>query len=207
MKNSRRLENLHHLAKSSLVSGRHTKFDVYSIKEDNETVIFQRFKLTHWLRGHPSNLMGENFKSAVSNSFYYQLYSILSSEGMYVRLCVWANDLEKNSNWLPLITKKAFPSLLCPLSSLIAEVLWDCAADNVERYLVFILTPSPFSITARRGWKSERLTSTVSLIQRWPFYLSLTNENNGKVCWEAFQIERSMWRDLLHCPQLATQMW
>lgn len=58
MRNSRRLEDLHHLAKSSLVSGRHTKFDVYSIKEDNETVIFQRFKLSHWLRGHPSNLMG-----------------------------------------------------------------------------------------------------------------------------------------------------
>lgn len=118
MKNSRRLENLHHLAKSSLVSGTHTKFDVYSIKEDNETVIFQRFKLTHWLRGHPSNLMGENFKSAVSNSFYCQLYSILSSEGMYVRLCVWVYDLEKNSNWLPLITKKLSLCFcaLCPLS-------------------------------------------------------------------------------------------
>lgn len=80
---------MHHLAKSSLVSGRHSKFAAYSIKEDNEMVTFQRFELSHWLRGHPPNLMGETLKSAVSNGFHYQLYSTLSSEGITVRLfCV-----------------------------------------------------------------------------------------------------------------------
>lgn len=77
------------------MSARHTKFDVNSIKEDNETTIFQRFKLSHWLRAHPSNLMEENFTSTVPNSFHYELYSTSSSEGISVRLFF---DLEKNSN-------------------------------------------------------------------------------------------------------------
>lgn len=114
MRNSRRLENLHHLAKSSLVSGRHTKFDVYSIKEDNETVIFQRFKLSHWLRRHPSNLMAENCKSAVANSFHYQLYSTLSSEGISVRLCVRVYNLEKNRIGY-LGSQRSFPFTSIPL--------------------------------------------------------------------------------------------
>lgn len=132
----RRLENLHHLAKSSLVSGRRTAFYVYSIKKDNEMAIFQRLKLSHWLRAHSSNLMGETCKSAApksvvvlfsfttkshififtilidgyndfKNSFYCQLYSIPSSEGISERLFP---DLEKSSNWLPLISVL---SLLC----------------------------------------------------------------------------------------------
>lgn len=194
MRISRRLENLHHLAKSSLVSGRHTTLYVYSIKKDNEMAIFQRLKLSHWLRAHSSKFMGETFKSATpnsfffsfitksqififtiliygyndislwvcffSNSFYYQLYSIPSSEGISERLFP---DLEKSSNWLPLIL---VPSLLCLSTTLNVEVLLsrDCVADTVQRYPMFILTLSPFSITAHRGWKSQTLTSPVSLI-------------------------------------------
>ena len=56
---SRSLENLYRLAKSSLVSRRFTKFDVYSIKEGSEIAIFQRFKLNHWVRVHPSNFLAE----------------------------------------------------------------------------------------------------------------------------------------------------
>lgn len=85
MRISRSLENSHHLAKSSLVSGRHTKFDVHSIKEDNKKAIFQRLKLSHWLRAHPSNLMEETFKFSVPNGFHYQLYSTPSSEGISER--------------------------------------------------------------------------------------------------------------------------
>lgn len=164
MRISKRLENLHHLAKSSLVSGRHTTFDVYSIKKDNEMAIFQRLKLCHWLRAHFSNLMGETFKSATPNSsiffsfttksqifilailiygrndiflwvffpnsFYYQLYSTPSSEGTSERLFFFSN-LEKSSNWLPLIS---VPSLLCLSTSLNVEVLLsrDCVADTIQ---------------------------------------------------------------------------
>lgn len=49
-------------------------------------------------------------------------------------------DLEKNSNWLLLISKKAFPSLLFLSSSLSVEVSWDCVADTVEGSF------SPFSL-------------------------------------------------------------
>lgn len=52
------------------------------------------------------------------------------------------SNLEKSSNWLPLIS---VPSLLCVTTSLSVEVVLfrDCAADTVQRYPMFILTPSP----------------------------------------------------------------
>lgn len=133
---------MHPLAEPSLVFRRHVKFDVYSIKESNEMAIFQRFKLSHWLRAHRSNLTAETFKSAIPNSFHYQLYST-SSQGMSMRL--FFNLEEKNSNWLPLISKKAFPSLPFLSSCLRAEVFLprDCVADTVERYSVY---SHPFSL-------------------------------------------------------------
>jgi len=49
------------------------------------------------------------------------------------------NAEEKNSNWLPLISKKAVPSLPFLSSSLNAEVLLpkDCVEDSVHRYHVY----------------------------------------------------------------------
>ena len=68
---------------------------------------------------------------------------------------------EKNINWLPLISKKAFPSLPFLSSSLNAEVLLpkDCVEDTVHSNHVYSY-PSPFSITAHRAWKSQTHVST-----------------------------------------------
>ena len=93
-----------------------------------------------------------------------------------------------NSYWLPLISKKAFSSLLSLSSSLNVEVLLsrDCVAGTVLKYPMFILTPSPFSITAHRGWKSQTLTSPGSLIWRWSFHLILTTDQ-WDICRESLQ--------------------
>lgn len=69
------------------------------------------------------------FMGFFPNSFYYQLYSTPSSEGTSERL--FFSNLEKSSNWLPLIS---VPSLLCLSTSLNVEVLLsrDCVADTIQ---------------------------------------------------------------------------
>lgn len=98
---------------------------------------------------------------------------------------------EKNSNWLPLISKKAFPSLPFLSSCLSAEVFLprDCVADTVERYSAY---SHPFSLLhhSPQGLGEVRLMFPVSLIRKWPCYRILTNETNGKVCQEVLQKER-----------------
>lgn len=66
--------------------------------------------------------------------------------------------------------------------------LW---SRHCERYPVLILNPSPFSIITQRAWKSQRLTSPVSLIQRWSFCFSLTNRTTGKSAGRVYK-----WREV-----------